>query len=118
MGRQIFGKVTASLFLFGSIGLSSPAFAGDRYVGEWAGEDATSIEVISQSPLTVHYCIKDDCQNWNPKGTADDMEFWFPDGNNFPGATMTMKRDGEVYRGVYQQVGSDIVYKVTLTKDG
>ena len=110
-------RIAKSAMIFLSlIFCSTAAFAGERYVGEWAGEDFTSIEVTSESPLTVRYCIKDDCQDWNPKGTADDMEFWFPDGNGFPGAKMTMKRDGNVYRGVYQQVGSDTIYRVTLSR--
>ena len=92
------------------------ALAAERFIGEWAGEDATSIEITSENPLTVMYCIKSECNEWKPRGTAEDMTFDFPAGERFPGATMTMKRDGDLYQGWYQQTGAKISYKVTLVK--
>jgi len=99
------------------IGLSfSAAHAGEKYIGHWLGEDRTSIEILSTNPLTVEYCIKQSCQNWNPDGDKNNMVFNFPEGNGFPGAIMTMKRDGAFYRGEYRQTGSQTVFKVTLSR--
>ncbi len=79
------------------------AMAGEKFSGKWDGGTRTSIEIMSEAPLTVRYCFKAQCSTHTPSGSLMKMTFNFPkNSNGFPGARMTMTKDGENYLGQYR----------------
>ncbi|MEE9315262.1 MAG: hypothetical protein V3V02_11495 [Rhizobiaceae bacterium] len=86
------------------------------YYGKWDGSANTSLEIVSEAPLTVRYCFKKQCANHAPSGTLEDMVFDFPKSAGFRGAKMTMIKNGEVYNGRYQIRGSSNVALATLAQ--
>ena len=101
------------LLTLGSV-LAAPVHAAEKFVGEWNGENSTSIEIISDDPLRVLYCYENDCNEFPATGTKDRMVLVFEAGNGFPGATMKVERDGRLMRAVYKRDNSDQSFKVTL----
>lgn len=93
---------------------ATPAFAGDVFAGKWNGETNTSIEIISAKK--VRYCFNADCNILRPKGSPDEMIFVFPKQGAWPGAKMTITKQGDQYIGVYAENGATEVYKATFVK--
>ena len=94
-----------------------PAHAGEKWVGEWEDGSISSIELLAEIPFIVRYCHQHQCENYEPNGEASHIIFTFEAGENFPGAKMELKREGDVYRGWYKQTGADRDYKITMGRE-
>ncbi len=90
--------------------------AAEKYRGKWNGSAGTTLTIKSGSPLSVQYCFRNECSSHNPSGSVDNMTILFPARNNFPGATMTMKKSGDSYLGRYQVKGAPKISTATLKK--
>lgn len=99
------------------VGISTTiASAGEKYTGKWNGVSRTSIEILSEAPLKVRYCYKTQCGTHTPSGDLKKMIFNFPKSSNgFPGARMTVTKDGEKYLGEYRVRNATQISQAILT---
>lgn len=83
--------------------LSNNAFAGQVYKGNWSGGGASaSFEVITTSPLIVHYCFKIKCDLLKAKGSRKAFKIKFIRAKKKVYAVLKITKKGDVYKGVYQ----------------
>jgi hypothetical protein len=100
----------AALFAF----TATPALAGEIFAGTWNGETHTSIEIISAKK--VRYCFHTECNIMRPKGSPSEMIFTWPKKGAWPGAKMTIVKQGDVYIGKYAENGASEVFEATFVK--
>ena len=96
-------SVSIFVGLLFSFFLPTASIAGDKYEGVWSGAptDTTSIEILSEDPLKITYCSKDDCEEWAPEGSTDKMTMILKPNGNFMGATVTFQLKFGKYVGEY-----------------
>jgi len=96
---------------------SVAAIAGEKYKGTWTGEGGKStLEIKSEKPLIIRYCYNNRCDLHEPSGSVKSMTVRYPKRDNFPGATMKLKKSGATYKGTYKIKGDKSVYTVTMKK--
>jgi len=107
---SILSAIALSIHLFSV----SDANAGKVYRGSWEGTAKTSLEILSEKPLSVRYCFRGDCQLHEPSGSVRRMTIKYPRRGDFRGATLKFTKKGDRYEGWYKRRFETRVYKATL----